>query len=330
MTATFRAIRLTKTDHGPACELVSLGEADLMAGDVTVAVEYSTVNYKDGLAITGKAPIARVSPLIPGIDFSGTVESSTHPKFKTGDHVVLNGYGVGEGHHGGYAQKARVKGDWLVKLPDSISNEHAAAIGTAGYTAMLCILALEHGGVTPDKGDILVTGAAGGVGSVAIAILSKLGYRVIASTGRASEADYLKGLGASDIIDRNELSEKGRPLGKERWAGVVDAVGSHTLVNAIASTNYGGTVAACGLAQGMDLPGSVAPFILRGITLAGIDSVMAPMTKRHQAWSRLAQDLDLARLDAMTTRVALKDVPPLGAEILAGKVRGRIVVDVNS
>ena len=330
MTDTFRAIRVSKAETGQTTEIVNLTTADLMDGDVTVAVDYSTVNYKDGLALTGAAPIIRSFPLIPGIDFAGTVESSTNAGFKAGDRVVLNGYGVGEGHNGGYAQKARVKGDWLVKLPAGISNAHAMAIGTAGYTAMLCVLGLEHGGVTPDKGDILVTGAAGGVGSVAIALLSKLGYRVIASTGRASEADYLKGLGASDIIDRNELSVAGRPLNKERWAGVVDAVGSHTLVNAIAGTRYGGTVTACGLAQGMDLPGSVAPFILRGITLAGIDSVNAPMAKRVEAWSRLAQDLDLKKLDAMTTRVKLADVPALGAEILAGKVRGRIVVDVNA
>ena len=330
MTDTFRAIRVSKAETGQTTEIVNLTTADLTDGDVTVAVDYSTVNYKDGLALTGAAPIIRSFPLIPGIDFAGTVESSTNAGFKAGDRVVLNGYGVGEGHNGGYAQKARVKGDWLVKLPAGISNAHAMAIGTAGYTAMLCVLGLEHGGVTPDKGDILVTGAAGGVGSVAIALLSKLGYRVIASTGRASEADYLKGLGASDIIDRNELSVAGRPLNKERWAGVVDAVGSHTLVNAIAGTRYGGTVTACGLAQGMDLPGSVAPFILRGITLAGIDSVNAPMAKRVEAWSRLAQDLDLKKLDAMTTRVKLADVPALGAEILAGKVRGRIVVDVNA
>ncbi len=330
MTDTFRAIRVSKAETGQTAEIVNLTTADLMDGDVTVAVDYSTVNYKDGLALTGAAPIIRTFPLIPGIDFAGTVESSSNAGFKAGDRVVLNGYGVGEGHNGGYAQKARVKGDWLVKLPAGISNAHAMAIGTAGYTAMLCVLGLEHGGVTPDKGDILVTGAAGGVGSVAIALLSKLGYRVIASTGRASEADYLKGLGASEIIDRNELSAAGRPLNKERWAGVVDAVGSHTLVNAIAGTRYGGTVTACGLAQGMDLPGSVAPFILRGITLAGIDSVNAPMTKRIQAWSRLAQDLDLKKLDAMSSRVKLADVPALGVEILAGKVRGRIIVDVNA
>ncbi|MCE9649923.1 MAG: oxidoreductase [Parvibaculum sp.] len=330
MTDKFRAIRVSKAESGQTAELVELSLGDLMEGDVTVAVEYSTVNYKDGLALTGKAPVVRTWPLIPGIDFAGTVEASTHANFKPGDHVVLNGYGVGESHNGGYAQKARVKGDWLVKRPGGISSAHAMAIGTAGYTAMLCVLALEHGGVTPDKGDILVTGAAGGVGSVAIALLAKLGYRVIASTGRASEADYLKGLGAADIIDRNELSGPAKALGKERWAGVVDAVGSNTLANAISMTRYGGTVAACGLAQGMDLPGSVAPFILRGVTLAGIDSVQAPMAKRVEAWSRLAKDLDMKKLDAMTTRIALKDVLDIGPKILAGQVRGRVVVDVNA
>ena len=330
MTGTFRAIRVSKGEKAPQVEFANLTEADLMEGDVTVAVDYSTVNYKDGLAITGAAPIVRAWPLIPGIDFSGKVEKSDHKDFKPGDRVVLNGYGVGEGHNGGYAQKARVKGDWLVKLPDAISNERAMAIGTAGYTSMLCVLALEHGGVTPANGPILVTGAAGGVGSVAIALLSKLGYSVIASTGRASEADYLKSLGASEIIDRNELSAPGKPIGKERWAGAVDAVGSHTLANALAGTKYGGTVAACGLAQGMDLPASVAPFILRGVTLAGIDSVMAPMAKRVEAWKRLATDLDMEKLDAMIVRAKLDDVPKLAGEILAGQVRGRVVVDVNA
>lgn len=330
MTEPFRAIRVSKTDSGQKAELVQIGLDDLMEGDVTVAVEYSTVNYKDGLALTGKAPVIRTWPLIPGIDFAGRVETSTHEGFKPGDRVVLNGWGVGETHHGGYAEKARVKGDWLVKLPDPISSAHAMAIGTAGYTAMLCVMALEFHGVTPDKGDVLVTGAAGGVGSVAIALLAKLGYRVIASTGRASEADYLKGLGAADIIDRNELSGPARPLGKERWAGAVDAVGSHTLANVLSMTRYGGTVAACGLAQGMDLPGSVAPFILRGVTLAGIDSVMALKAKRVEAWSRLAKDLDLAALDRMTSRATLGDVPALGEEIIAGRVRGRVVVDVKA
>ncbi|MEX1152783.1 MDR family oxidoreductase, partial [Parvibaculum sp.] len=290
----------------------------------------STVNYKDGLALTGKVPIVRNWPLIPGIDFSGKVEKSSHGDFKPGDRVVLNGFGVGEGHNGGYAQKARVKGDWLVTLPDAISNEQAMAIGTAGYTAMLCVLALEKNGVTPAKGDVLVTGAAGGVGSVAVALLSKLGYRVIASTGRPSEADYLKSLGAAEIIDRNELSAPGKPLGKERWAGVVDAVGSHTLANALSMTKYGGTVAACGLAQGMDLPASVAPFILRGVTLAGIDSVMAPKDIRVEAWRRLATDLDMKKLEAMSFRAKLDDVPQLANDIIAGKVRGRAIIDVNA
>lgn len=330
MSELFRAIRVSKADAGQKTDIVEIGLGDLMEGDVTVAVDYSTVNYKDGLALTGKAPVVRVWPLIPGIDFAGRVEASSHKDFKPGERVVLNGWGVGETHHGGYAQKARVKGDWLVKLPENISNARAMAIGTAGYTAMLSVMALEHNGVAPERGDVLVTGAAGGVGSVAIALLSKLGYRVIASTGRASEADYLKGLGAADIIDRGELSAPGRPLGKERWAGAVDAVGSHTLANVLSMTRYGGTVAACGLAQGMDLPASVAPFILRGVTLAGIDSVMAPKAKREAAWARLAKDLDLAKLDAMTTRATLKDVPGLGTAIIEGRVRGRVVVDVNA
>jgi acrylyl-CoA reductase (NADPH) len=330
MSQQFRAIRVSKSDSGQKAELVELNESDLMDGDVTVAVDYSTVNYKDGLALTGKAPIVRVFPLIPGIDFSGKVVASVHKDFKPGDRVVLNGWGVGEVHHGGYAGRARVKGDWLVKLPDNISNAHAMAIGTAGYTAMLSVMGLEHGGVTPDKGEVLVTGAAGGVGSVAIALLAKLGYKVIASTGRASEADYLRNLGAATVIDRNELSSPGKPIGKERWAGAIDAVGSHTLANVLSMTRYGGTVTACGLAQGMDLPGSVAPFILRGITLAGIDSVMAPKVKRVEAWARLARDLDLTKLDAMTSRATLKDVLELGPKILTGQVRGRVVVDVNA
>ncbi|MBX3446384.1 MAG: oxidoreductase [Parvibaculaceae bacterium] len=329
MTGTFRAIRASKGEKAPQIEFATLTEADLMEGDVTVAVDYSTVNYKDGLALTGAAPIIRHWPLIPGIDFSGKVEKSDNPNFKPGDRVVLNGWGVGEGHNGGYAQKARVKGDWLVKLPDAISNEQAMAIGTAGYTSMLSVLALEKNGVKPGS-DVLVTGAAGGVGSVAIAILAKLGYRVIASTGRASEADYLKGLGADEVIDRNELSNPAKPLGKERWAGAVDAVGSHTLANVLSMTKYGGAVAACGLAQGMDLPASVAPFILRGITLAGIDSVMAPKEKREEAYRRLATDLDMKKLEAMSFRAKLDDVPKLGQDILAGKVRGRAIVDVNA
>ena len=330
MSKSFRAIRVSKTDDGQKTELVELGLDDLMEGDVTVAVDYSTVNYKDGLALTGKAPVVRVWPLIPGIDFAGRVETSSHSGFKPGDRVVLNGWGVGEKHHGGFAQMARVKGDWLVSLPDTISTMQAMMIGTAGYTAMLCVMALEFHGATPDKGDVLVTGAAGGVGSVAIALLSRLGYRVIASTGRASEEAYLKSLGAAEIIDRNELSGEGRALGKERWAGAVDCVGSHTLANVLSMIKYGGTVAACGLAQGMDLPSSVAPFILRGVTLAGIDSVMAPKEKRQEAWRRLAKDLDLAKLEKIATHVTLKDVPDLGVDIIAGKIRGRVVVDVNA
>ena len=328
---TFRAIRLFKTETGQETRFLDLTDADLMDGDVDVRVEYSTVNFKDGLALTGRSPVVRVWPLTPGIDFAGVVETSTHAGFKPGDRVVLNGWGVGETHHGGYAQKARVKGDWLIKLPDAISTAHAMAIGTAGYTAMLCVMGLEREGVAPDKGDIVVTGAAGGVGSVAIALLSKLGYRVVASTGRkAAESDYLTGLGAAEIIDRTELSAPGRPLGRERWAGAVDVVGSHTLANVLAQIRYGGVVTACGLAQGLDLPGSVAPFILRGITLAGIDSVMCPTPRRTEAWSRLAKDLDLGLLDQMTERAVLGDLPALATAILDGEVRGRVVVDVNA
>jgi acrylyl-CoA reductase (NADPH) len=297
---------------------------------VTVQVDYSTLNYKDGLAITGKSPVVRKFPLTPGIDLSGTVTESQHPLFKAGDKMVLNGWGVGESHSGGLAQKARLKGDWLVKLPATFTPRQAMAIGTAGYTAMLCVMALQKHGITPDKGDILVTGAGGGVGSVAIALLAKLGYRVVASTGRLQEADYLRQLGAADVIDRAELSAPGKPLAKERWAGVVDTVGSHTLANACASTKYGGVVTACGLAQGMDFPSSVAPFILRGVTLAGIDSVMAPRAVREAAWARLAQDLDTTQLERMTREVGLADAIGLGAEILAGQVRGRVVVNVNA
>jgi acrylyl-CoA reductase (NADPH) len=331
MTEPFRALRLFKTESGQEARLVDLTDADLMDGDVTIRVEFSTINYKDGLALTGKAPVVRVWPLTPGIDFSGVVESSTDPAFAPGDRVVLNGWGAGESHHGGLAQRARVKGDWLVKLPEAITTAQAMAIGTAGYTAMLAVLALERNGVTPAKGDVLVTGAAGGVGSVAIALLDRLGYRVIASSGRkAEQGDYLTGLGVAEIIDRAERSSPGRPLGKERWAGAIDSVGSHTLANVLAQTRYGGAVAACGLAQGMDLPASVAPFILRGITLAGIDSVMRPRPDREEAWTRLARDLDLARLEAMTTTAPLADAPGLGAAILAGEVRGRTVIDVNA
>jgi acrylyl-CoA reductase (NADPH) len=327
---TYQALHIEKDDVGYRCTLKTLDDSALPEGDVTVQVDYSTLNYKGGLAITGKSPVVRKFPLTPGIDLAGTVTDSQHPLFKMGDKVVLNGWGVGESHSGGLAQKARLKGDWLVKLPAAFTPRQAMAIGTAGYTAMLCVMALEKHGVTPDKGDILVTGAGGGVGSVAIALLAKLGYRVVASTGRLPEADYLRQLGAADVIDRAELSAPGKPLAKERWAGVVDTVGSHTLANACASTKYGGTVAACGLAQGMDFPSSVAPFILRGVTLAGIDSVMAPHAVREAAWARLAQDLDTVQLERMTREVGLADAIGLGAEILAGQVRGRVVVNVNA
>jgi acrylyl-CoA reductase (NADPH) len=327
---TYQALQIHKDDAGYRCTLQTLDDSALPEGDVTVQVDYSTLNYKDGLAITGKSPVVRKFPLTPGIDLSGTVTESQHPLFKAGDKVVLNGWGVGESHSGGLAQKARLKGDWLVKLPATFTPRQAMAIGTAGYTAMLCVMALEKHGVTPDKGDILVTGAGGGVGSVAIALLAKLGYRVVASTGRLQEADYLRQLGAADVMDRAELSAPGKPLAKERWAGVVDTVGSHTLANACASTKYGGVVTACGLAQGMDFPSSVAPFILRGVTLAGIDSVMAPRAVREAAWARLAQDLDTTQLERMTREVGLADAIGLGAEILAGQVRGRVVVNVNA
>jgi acrylyl-CoA reductase (NADPH) len=325
---TFKAFLLTKTDAGQQLEWTDVDEGDLMDGDVTVRVSHSTVNFKDGLALTGASPVVRRWPMIPGIDFVGTVESSEHEGIAAGDEVVLNGWGVGETHLGGYGELARVPGEWLVPKPAAFTAAQTMAIGTAGYTAMLCVLALEDHGVRPGDGPVLVTGAAGGVGSVAVALLARLGYEVIASTGRAEEADYLTGLGASSILDRTELSEPGRPLGKERWVGAVDAVGSHTLANVLAGTRYGGTVAACGLAQGMDLPGSVAPFILRGVTLAGVDSVMAPKARRLQAWERLARDLDTDKLDALTTTRPLADAPDLAKEILAGQVRGRVVLTV--
>ncbi len=325
---TFRAILALKAEGEQSVSLSQMDEADLMPGDVEVRVAYSTLNYKDGLALTGRAPIIRRWPLIPGIDLAGKVTRSDHPGFAPGEAVVLNGWGVGEAHHGGYAQKARLNGDWLVKLPDALPPFDAMAIGTAGYTAMLCVLALEDAGLTPAAGDILVTGAAGGVGGVAVALLSALGYRVVASTGRLAEEAYLRTLGAAEILDRAELSAPGRPLGKERWAGAVDSVGSHTLANVLAQTRYGGAVAACGLAQGMDLPASVAPFILRGVRLLGIDSVMCPAPRRRLAWDRLARDLDLAKLHAMTRTVALGEVIALAPDILDGHVRGRVVVDV--
>jgi len=326
---TYRALQIEKDDAGYRCSLKTLDDSTLPEGDVTVAVDYSTLNYKDGLAITGKSPVVRRFPLTPGIDLAGTVTESSHALFKAGDAVVLNGWGVGESHSGGLAQKAKLKGDWLIHRPAAFSARQAMAIGTAGYTAMLCVMALEKHGVSPERGEVLVTGAGGGVGSVAIALLARLGYRVVASTGRLQEADYLRGLGAADVIDRAELAAPGKPLAKERWAGVVDTVGSHTLANACASTKYGGTVAACGLAQGMDLPATVAPFILRGVTLAGIDSVMAPRALREAAWARLARDLDVGKLEAMTQEVSLQEAIALGAQILAGQVRGRVVVDVN-
>jgi acrylyl-CoA reductase (NADPH) len=328
MKSRFKAVLLKKDGNTQTAEDVELTPADLMDGDVTVAVSHSTVNYKDGLALTGRAPIARKFPMIPGIDLAGTVEESSNPNFKPGDKVLLNGYGLSETHFGGYSELARVKGDWLVPLPKAFTPAEAMAIGTAGYTAMLCILALEDAHVSPDKGSVVVTGAAGGVGSVAVAILAKLGYHVIASTGRPEEEGYLKELGASEIIPRSELSADPRALGKERWIGGVDSVGSKTLANVIASTKYGGAVAACGLAAGMDLPTSVAPFILRGVSLLGIDSVQLPMPRRKQAWERLAKDLDVKKLASMTVTIPLSGVRKAADDILAGKVRGRLVVEV--
>jgi len=326
----FKAIVISKSGDAQQCAVRDVDEAELPDGEVTLKVDYSTVNYKDGLAITGKAPVVRKFPMVPGIDGAGTVTASAHAEFKPGDKVILNGWGVGETHWGCLAQQARLKGDWLIKLPAQFTSRQAMAIGTAGYTAMLCVLALEQHGVTPDKGDVLVTGAAGGVGSVAIALLAKLGHRVVASTGRAGEADYLKSLGAAEVIDRATLSAPGKPLAKERWAGAVDTVGSNTLANVCAGMRYRGAVAACGLAGGMDFPSSVAPFILRGVTLAGIDSVMAPRALRVEAWARLARDLEAARLDAMTREISLADAIPAAAEILAGRIRGRLVVNVNA
>ena len=328
MSDSFRAIQIDKVDDKQTAKLVTLTDADLMEGDVTVNVTHSTVNYKDGLALTAKAPIIRKFPLIPGIDFAGTVASSDNPDYKPGDAVILNGWGVGEGHSGGLAERARVKGDWLVKMPKGMDAAHAMAIGTAGYTSMLCVMALEDQGITPQSGEVLVTGAAGGVGSVAIAILSKLGYSVTASTGRTEEEDFLKGLGASSIINREEFNTPPKPLAKSRWAACIDAVGSTTLANVLSQMNYGGVVAACGLAQGMDLPTSVAPFILRGVKLIGVDSVMCPKPRREKAWARLASDLDMSKLDALTTHIKLEDAIATGADIIAGKVRGRVVVDI--
>ncbi|SIO72905.1 acrylyl-CoA reductase (NADPH) [Burkholderia sp. GAS332] len=327
---TFKALLATKTGDKISASVVDMSEHDLMPGDVTVRIDYSTVNYKDALALSGYAEVIRQFPLIAGIDFAGTVEASSYPGIAVGDRVVANGWGLSQTHHGGFAQKARVKGEWLVKIPDAFTTRDAMAIGTAGYTAMLSVLALEHGGLTPQRGDVLVTGANGGVGSIAIAILSGLGYRVVASTGRLDEADYLRSLGAAEIIDRSTLSEAGAPIASERWAGAVDSVGSHTLANVLARTQYRGVVTACGLAQGTDLPASVLPFILRNVTLAGIDSVNAPHGARIEAWSRLARDLDLDKLARTTHVVGLAEVPAVVGRMFAGKVRGRTVVDVNA
>ena len=326
----FNAIYLTQEEGHTRAQVRALDESELPAGDVQVRIDYSTLNYKDGLAITGQSPVVRHFPMIPGIDCSGVVVASTHPEWQVGDAVILNGWGVGERHWGGLAQQVRLSGDWLVPLPANLNSRQAMAIGTAGYTAMLCVLALEGHGIRPGAGDILVTGAIGGVGSIAIALLAKQGYRVIASTGRTTEADYLTALGAAEVIDRAELSGPGKPLQKERWLGVVDTVGSHTLANACASTGYNGAVAACGLAQGMDFPATVAPFILRGVTLYGIESVMVPTERRSRAWNRLATDLDSAKLAAMTEEIPLARAIPAAAELLAGRVRGRLVVNVNA
>jgi acrylyl-CoA reductase (NADPH) len=326
--ATFKAIRIDKADKGTTAALTQFDEAELMEGDVTVRVEYSALNYKDGLAVTGKAPVVRRFPMIAGIDLAGTVAQSQHPQWKAGDKVICTGWGMGETHLGAYAEKARVKGDWLVRLPESMSTRDAMAIGTAGFTAMLAVLALEKQGVSPNSGPVVVTGAAGGVGSVATAVLSKLGYHVIASTGRPAEAAYLKSLGAAEVIDRNELSGPAKPLAKERWAGGVDSVGSTTLANLLSMTKYGGAIAACGLAAGMDLPSSVAPFILRGVCLLGIDSVMCPIEARKIAWNRLATDLDRTKLTEITQEIGMDQVIGEGSKILAGQVRGRIVVKI--
>ena len=319
---------LLSNENGFSAQVTEVDEAGLPAGDVTVQVAYSTLNFKDGLAITNKSPVVRSWPMVAGIDGAGTVLESSHPNWKAGDAFVHNGWGVGETHWGCLAEKARLKGDWLVKLPAAFTPRQAMAIGTAGYTAMLCVLALEDHGVTPQKGEILVTGATGGVGSVAVALLGKLGYTVVAATGKASEEAYLKALGAASIIDRATLSAAGKPFQKERWAGVVDAVGSHTLANALAQTKYGGVVAACGLAQGMDLPTTVMPFILRGVTLAGVDSVMAPLALRQRAWDRLARDLDPALLESMIDEVGMDQAVAKAQQLMAGQVRGRVVVKI--
>ena len=326
----FKGILIHKDDQGYRAALQDIDPALLPEGNVTVRVAHSTLNFKDALAITGQSPVVRKFPMVPGIDLAGTVEHSEHPDWQVGDAVVLNGWGVGETHWGGLAQRARLNGDWLVPLPAAFTPAQAMAIGTAGYTAMLCVLALQRHGVTPDQGEVLVTGAAGGVGSVAVAVLAKLGYRVVAVTGRPQEADYLTQLGASEVLPRSAFNAPGKPLAKERWAGAVDTVGSHTLANVCASTRYRGVVTACGLAGGMDLPASVAPFILRGVTLVGIDSVMCPRPDRLQAWQRLATDLDLAKLGLITHQISLAEAIPTARKLLDGQVRGRVVVDVNA
>lgn len=326
----FRAIFIEKTAAGSEARLADLDESLLPSGDVDVRVEFSTLNYKDGLAITGKSPVVRKFPMVAGIDLAGVVEESRSAAFRKGDKVVVNGCGLGELHFGGLAQKARVPADWLVAIPAPLTTRQAAAIGTAGFTAMLSVLALERHGVTPDQGEVLVTGAGGGVGGVSVALLARRGFQVVASTGRPAEAEYLKALGAREIIDRATLSAPGKPLGRERWAGVIDSVGSHTLANACATTKVHGAVAACGLAQGMDFPSTVAPFILRGVCLYGIDSVACPAPLRRQAWGRLATDLDPAKLEAMVRTIPLAQSLPAAADLLAGKVRGRLVVDVNA
>jgi len=329
MSDTFKAILVSRdAEKKQSVDVVDLTEADLMEGDVTVAVEATTVNYKDGLAITGKAPVVRRWPLVPGIDFAGTVTASTHADWRKGDKVILNGWGVGETHYGAYAGRARVKGDWLVPLPDGMSAHDAMAVGTAGYTAMLSVMALERHGIVPDRGPVVVTGAAGGVGSVAVSILSSLGYHVIASTGRNAESPYLIDLGAAEVISREELNQPAKPLAKERWAGGVDSVGSHTLANVLSMTSYGGAIAACGLAGGMDLPASVAPFILRGVSLLGIDSVMAPKPVRLEAWRRIGADLDLKKLSTLSRTISFDGIIGAARDIVEGRIRGRVVVDM--
>ena len=328
MADTFPAYLVSRTDAGQTTECTRLSENDLMPGDVTIKVEYSGLNYKDGLALTGKAPIIRRFPMIPGIDLSGTVVRSEHPGFKTGDAVVLTGFGIGEIHYGGYAGMARVNGDWLLHLPEGLTSRQAMIIGTAGYTAMQCVMALEDHGIEPESGDILVTGATGGVGSFAVSLLAKRGYRVIAATGRPEEKDYLTGLGAAEIFDRHELTGMARPLGREHWIGAIDVAGGNILANVLSHISYGGAVTACGLADSMELPASVAPFILRGITLYGISSVMSPMKKRGAAWARLTRDLDPDELDKMSSEIGFDELPNTALEILAGRIRGRTVVKI--